>query len=161
MKTTDVFADTNPALCSLILYAFSSAYLERDGRGPEHPLMFLPVPLTLSQQYAQTFDGTNSSTGLYAWIARKPELLISLAETVRAVAPFSREALCFGLYHGMLTLSDEARILPSTNFKLTPARRGRLDPQVRAVLSLASRLGTWAAESGGTRQVYYALGMTV
>lgn len=161
MKTTDVFADTNPALGSLVLYAFASAYSERDRRGPEHPLVFLPLPLTLSEQYARTFDGTNSRTGLYNWIARNPELPIGLAETVHAVAPFSREALCFGLYYGMLAMTDDARVLPSSSFRLTPTKRGRLDPEVRTVLSLASQLGAWAAESGGTRQVYYALGMTV
>jgi hypothetical protein len=160
LKTTDVFADTNPALGSLVLFAYSTAYAERDTRGSEHPLAFLPLPLTLSQQYARTFKGTNSRTGLYTWVTRNPSLPIGLAETIRAVAPFTREALSFGLYYGMLILTEEARILPSPNFKLTPTKRNRLTPEIRAVLSLASQLGTWTADSGGTRQVFYALGMT-
>lgn len=161
MKTTDVFADTNPALGSLILHAFASAYSQRDGRGAEHPLVFLPLPLTLSQQYARTFASTNSTTGLYSWVERNPELPVGLADTVRAVAPFSREALCFGLRYGMLTLSNDARVLPTPGFRLTSAKRGRLDREVRAVLSLGSQFGAWAAEAGGARQVFYALGLSV
>ena len=155
MKTTDVFAATNPALGSLVLHTFVKAFTDQSGHGMEHPLAFLPLTFALSEQYSQTFVGTNSRTGLFAWIDRNPTLQIGLADSIEAVAPFSREALCFGLRYGLLDITQESRLIPTSSFLLTSAKRKKLNTEVLSILSTAKQLGNWVANVDSTRQVFY------
>lgn len=74
----DLYAMTNPALGGALLWAYLRG-AEGAGSALELPLLFLPVPVLLSSSLAETFDGTNSRTGLFAWLDRNPGLTVGLA----------------------------------------------------------------------------------
>ena len=159
LRTTDVYANTNPALCSLILWSFCSANIETTGEGVDQPLVYFPLPLVLSETYVQTFRGTNRRTGLHTWVERNQELHLSLAGDVAATRHFSRSALLFGVRYGLLELSPGGRVTPGPSFRLTSSGKRRLPDAVREAVSLADRLGKWTGDVAVTRNVFYALGL--
>ncbi|WP_246206968.1 three component ABC system middle component [Methylocystis heyeri] len=59
MIAHDIFAETNPAFCAHVLVAFTSAFQETRPSGPEATLAYLALPLAISNELAQTYDGTN------------------------------------------------------------------------------------------------------
>lgn len=158
-QSADVFANTNPALGALVLWAFCFGYRARDSLGVEHPLVFLPLPLVLSEVYATTFQGTNSQTGLFAWMERNPELHLDLPLNIEGTRQVTRNAFLFGLRYGILELSDQGRVLPNRNFNLSAAKRRQLGEAIRHALSLADRLGKWTGDVASTRTVFYTLGI--
>ena len=160
-RTIDVYANTNPALGSLILWSFCSAFVEKNGEGVEQPLIYFPLPLVLSETYVQTFSGTNSKTGLHAWVERNQELHLSLARDVEVTRQVSRNALLFGIRYGLLELGSEGYVRPGSNFRLSSSRRRQLPDAVREAVALADRFGRWTGDVALTRNVFYALGLSL
>lgn len=159
--STDVFANANPALGSLVLWSFCHGYVAKADRGAEHPLIYLPLPLVLSHTFQRTFERTNTRTGLHAWIERNPELHVDLGMSVKGTRQISRGALLFGIRYGLLELKEDARIYPNATYKLSKGRIRTMPEEVRSVLTLAERLGGWVGEVASTRTVFYTLGMTL
>lgn len=159
--STDVFANANPALGSLVLWSFCHRYVAKADRGAEHPLIYLPLPLVLSHTFRSTFEGTNTRTGLYAWIERNPELHVDLASSVEGTRQISRGALLFGIRYGLLELREDARIYPNAAYRPSKGRMRTMPEEVRGVLTLAERLGAWVGETASARTVFYTLGITL
>ena len=157
--STDTFAYTNPAFCALMLRGFVENYMKADSRGVPLPLMLLPLPIALSGDLVNTFDGTNSRTGLITWIGRHPEITLDLGRRVEALTPFSREAILFALSRRILDINDsgyveldDAGLKKALRFPAIEAR-GR-------VLSISRTLGRWVGEVRSTETVLACLGLT-
>jgi hypothetical protein len=151
----DLYAMTNPALGSAVLWSF----LKGADTGIEYPVLFLPLPILLSSSLAASFEGTNSRTGFYAWLDRAPELTVGMGARVNRTASITRRALLYGSQIGAITADADGR------FRSTPtvreSRLNRAGPAVKPLFPLARRLGGWVASVGSSRDVLYAFGITV
>ena len=152
----DLYAMTNPALGSAVLWAFLQG-AERGERGVELPLLFLPIPILLSSSLASTFNGTNSRTGFFVWLDRHPEVTVDLPERVRLTRPISRRALLFASQTRLLT-ADADGFFRSTG-AVSDTKLRQAGDAVRPLFPLAKRFGTWLGEVASTRDVLYALGL--
>lgn len=158
-ESTDVFANTNPALGALVLWSFCTGHAKKAGEFPLHPLIFLPIPIILSDRFTRTFEGTNSSTGLFNWIERNPSLHVELPDSIRKSRSISREALVFGLRYGVLEVSAQGEVGARSAVNITRSRREKLPEGTKRSLVLAERFGSWIGGSGPLKNSLFALGI--
>lgn len=156
--TLDLYAMTNPALGSAVLWSFLHGAGRAD-QGIELPLLFLPIPILLSSSLAASFEGTNSRTGFYAWLDRNPELTVGFGGMVQRTGPVTRRALLFAARTRVVTADAEGRFRPTR--ALNEDKLRRTGEAVRSFFPLAKRFGGWIAEAGSTRDVLFALGLTL
>jgi len=159
MIAHDIFAETNPAFCAHVLVAFTTAFQETWPGGPEAPLAYLALPLVISNELAQTFDGTNRNTSLPVWLDRNPGILVGLASRVDASLGIVTEGLRFGCFCQVLRWQG-AHILrgPAPMKKVTSAKSGEA---VAGAMKHAERMGYWLAAVGSQRAVFSMMGLTV
>ncbi len=159
-QSIDIYAATNPALCSIILWSFGSGYTNVNSKGVDYPLLFLPIPIVLSKSLVQTFEQTNVSTGFLNWVTRRPEITINLSEKLEKTTQYTRSALLFGFQHQLFTITAQGRLFLSNDFSLSPYRQRSLSKDIRQAISLSQRLGTWLGNLDSTPNIFYNLGLT-
>lgn len=159
--STDVFAVTNPALCTLMLWSYCKDYVQHDERGCEHPLLFIPVPFALSRKVRDTLQGTNASTGFLNWVQRNPQLALDFPTLLENTAGVTRAGLMFALAHDVLVMDDEGRFRPSPGYRLTDRRLKEHAPELLEASRAAARFGTWLGQLGNTQTALHAMGVTV
>ena len=157
--SADVFAMTNPALCAVVLASFVGGYERGAGEWPKLPILFLPVPIVLSERIARTFKGTNRSTGLLEWLAREPHVAPIVGQRIQLAQDLSRRALLFGTRYGLLKLEEDG-------VSISVARRVTRRLASREVASgtvlhrrIAARLGTWVGEVRSPATVFHSFGV--
>ncbi|PJJ98107.1 hypothetical protein CO615_08795 [Lysobacteraceae bacterium NML75-0749] len=156
----DVFAETNPAFCAAALVAFTSAFVSLKEDGPELPVCYIALPIALSGELANTFNGTNRSTGLLEWLTRSTQVQIGLAARINASANIVTEAVRFGCFTRVLNLSIDGRIRPGT-IKIEKSALKKLHGEPALAIKHAERLGYWFAMAGSTRTMFDMIGLTV
>ena len=159
-ETIDIVATTNPAYCSLVLRSFVMAYVDAaESAEPEFPLAFFALPAVLSGTVSQTFQGTNSRTGLLNWISRSPEVRLELPSVLKRSVPTVRAALIFGLQTKVFELTPEGRIhLPPGRFQREPKDPTKVE-LTRRHHSLAKSLGTWCGIVRSSSTVFMSIGI--
>lgn len=155
----DVFAETNPAFCSVVFAQFCLAYQQAQPaeRPPTAALIYLVLPITISEDLASTFEGCNRDTGLTVWLSRNPKVVAELAEKVNLTLEITTAAVRFGCVTGTLRLSDDGNV--ESALKKFPASVTR--GVAGAALKRARLFGIWAATMGSPRALLEVLGVSV
>lgn len=153
----DLYATTNPALGSALVWSFLAGAGEV-GQALEFPLLFLPLPILLSS-LRTTLVHTNRRTGFFGWLERHPEVRIGLAYRVERMQLITRRAVLYGARVQILTAGPDGRFRAAD--ALREATLTRTGSKVRPLFPLARRFGVWVGEVGATRDVLYALGLSV
>ena len=156
----DVFAETNPAFCAYALAGFTAAYISIRDAGPELPLGYVALPIALSSDLADTFNGTNRNTGLLEWLNRSPQVQLELVERINASMPVVTEAIRFGCFARVVAVETDGRVRMGSQKLKKSAISGLTDGPARA-LKHAERLGYWFAMAGSTRATFDMMGLTV
>ncbi|MBK8257627.1 MAG: hypothetical protein IPK82_33775 [Polyangiaceae bacterium] len=156
----DIFAETNPAFCAYALVGFTAAFLSVNAGGPELPVAYLSLPIALSGDLAGAFSGTNKNTGLLEWLERSPQIQIGLAERMNRSLSIVTEAVRFGCFSRVLTVTDGARLLLGKRKAKKSATTALSDGPAQS-LRRAERLGYWFAAAGSTKTVFDMMGLTV
>lgn len=159
MIAIDVYAATNPAFCALILHAFASGYSDQPAsEAPEFPLVFLVLPLLLSVNGLNSFDGTNANTGFFGWLDRRPEIAVSLPAGVKAGMPYTRAALRFAVRHRLIQVDGyHVAALSRPPWRKPPWTASDERGQI---IRCARRFGTWLSRVPNTATVFHSLGIT-
>jgi hypothetical protein len=158
ISARDVFAETNPAFCGAVLAQFCSAYqLTRPELSPPTALVYLVVPLAISEDLASTFDGCNRETGFTLWMNRNPKVTVDVAKKVNATLEITTAALRFGCIAGIFKLTPDGGF--ESTRKTLP--RAVTNGVAGAALKRARLLGIWMAGMGSPRAVIEALGVSV
>ena len=156
----DIFAETNPAFCAYVLTGFAAAFTTVKDFGPEIPLAYLSLPVALSGDLSDCFEGTNKNTGLLEWLERSPQVQIGLSERLNGSRGIVTEAIRFGCFSEVLTVGIDARLcLGKHKVKRTIAKTLSEGPSF--ALKHAERLGYWFANAGSTRTVFDMMGITI
>jgi len=159
ISSRDVFAETNPAFYCAVISQFCSAYKQAQSSQspPTIALIYLVVPLAISQDMGPTFDGCNKDTGLPQWLCRNPKITLDLAKKVNATLELTTAAVRFGCLARRLQINPDGGLDAST--KTLPAKvTGGVASQA---LKKARLLGIWMATMGSPRAVLEALGVSV
>ncbi len=156
----DIYAETNPAFGAAALVAFTKAYLATRLEGPETPVAYLALPVALSGDLADAFDGTNKNTGLLEWLERSPQAQIGFAARVNASLDIVTDAIRFGCFTRVLAMSEQARLRLGDK-ELKPGAINALGDEAGRAIKRAARLGHWFATAGSTKSVFDMMGLTV
>lgn len=156
--SVDIYAMGNPALCAVVLSAFALGYKDGSGDWPQTPIMFLPVPIVLSNRVARTFKGTNRRTGLLEWLAREPQVAAFAGPRILATRDMSQRGLLFGLRYRMLLFDPSGSIAVPSRTRRRINRRD-ITASVRKRLKLATRLGRWIGEVRSPATVFHSFGV--
>jgi hypothetical protein len=153
----DVYASTNPALCALVLRSFVEGYESEDSAGAPLSLVFLPLPLVLSDEIAATLESTITTTGLLPWVGQYPEITVGFPEKVTRTASFSRQGLLFGIRQRALTVTGEGRVLAiSDGLRKKPTFKLSTEPG--RAMNIAKRLGVWMGRVRSEGTIFVCLG---
>ncbi len=156
----DIYSETNPAFCALVLASFTTAYLSINSEGPEVPAVYLALPIALAGDLGRCFDGTNKNTGLQEWLNRRPQVQIGLSNLVNSSMGIVTEAIRFGCFSRILVVSPAARLELGSQ-KVKKGAITALSEGPAQSIKLAERLGFWFASAGSTRTIFDMMGLTV
>lgn len=155
----DVLAETNPALCCAVFSEFCLAYKKshKSGLAPSVALAYLILPIVISEEFAETFDGCNKETGLTVWLNRNPQIITELSKKVNSTLDISTTAIQFGNLTGALRLTSNGEL--ESTFKKFPSNVA--GGVFKATFSRARLFGTWTAAIGSPRAALEAFGVSV
>ena len=154
----DTFAMANPALCSVVLWAFINGYCKNDKTGCDFLLIFLPIPLTLSGMFDSSFQGTNANTGFFEWLNRNPGISIDYSRSIRDCRDLTLNGLRFALYHELLSINDDARLI-SCRHSLLKKNTISANSEIHSFINKAERFGKWVGKVASTQIIYQSLGI--
>lgn len=103
----------NPAFCALVLRAAVRGYTSEDKAGMPFVLSFVVLPLALHRPSRMALPKTVARR-LAFWISDEQQLRIGLSDRARALVPFTKEALIFGL---------RDKLFATEHSQLRPVRR--------------------------------------
>jgi hypothetical protein len=156
----DIFSETNPGFCACALVRFTEAFTTVNDDGPELPVAYLALPVALSGDLGDSFDGTNKNTGLLEWLERSPQIQIGLAERVNNSMSIVTEAIRFGCFSRVRAVAEGARLRLGER-KVKKSAVSKLSQGPAQSLKRAERLGFWFAAAGSTKTVFDMMGFTL
>jgi len=149
-KNIDIYAETNPAFCSLVLLSFINAYYTETGRSISFPLLLLPIPIVLSGDLNKSFDKTTKRTSFFTWIERNPNIRFNLAERIQNSADYIKPAIEYGFYKGIFKLSDKGGVIPEIN----AVKKYQTNPVTKVTFKKAEKLGYWLSQVNSERTIF-------
>lgn len=150
----DIFAETNPVFCSLIIFSFCKGYFKVTKLGVPFPLLILPLPVILSNDLANSFDGTNVKTGFFRWIENNPEVILDLTTRINESNEFLKPAIEFGVFKKILKIDSLGLLIPAEN-GVNKRKKAELDK----LFKTAERLGNWIGQVDSAKTIYNHLGL--
>lgn len=150
----DIFAETNPAFCSLIIFNFCKGYFKETNFGVPFPLLILPLPIVLSNDLSKSFDGTNVKTGFFRWIENNPEILLELTTRINESNEFLKPAIEFGVFKKIFTIDSSGLLIPDES-GVNKRKKSEFDK----LFKTAERFGSWIGQVNSTKTIYNCLGI--
>lgn len=157
----DVYAETNPAFCACVLSFFVSSYKSVRGQNTPLAMVYLALPIALSDDLSDSFVGTNKKTGLNVWVERSPQIILALADRVNSTLRVTNEAVRFGCLARILTLESDATLSLGNNELKKSKVSGLADSVIQRAFRRSDTLGHWFASAGSVRAVLNTLGVSL
>ena len=154
--SSDIFAETNPAFCSLVIFSFCLGFKQETGNGVPFPLSLLPLPLVLSTDIAHTFKNTNVNTGFFRWTEKNPQIRLNLISGIENSHFYFKPAIQFGLFKQILEIDSRGWINPLKENATLPK-----NTTLKTFNTNAIRLGQWVGQVNSVATVYNHLGIQV
>ncbi|MCF3638866.1 DUF6521 family protein [Rhizobium sp. TRM95111] len=154
----DLFAEANPAFGTFLVLGFCRSHVTASETPPALALLYLALPIALSQDMEPSFSATNAATGLLAWLNRYPDVRIELGNRLDASKQIVSSAVRFGVTSRALALNDDGTLtMGSAVPSMTKA--DHLPEEVKSAIRRAQRLGTWMGKAGSAASVFSAFGV--
>ncbi|WP_374193267.1 three component ABC system middle component [Curtobacterium sp. ISL-83] len=150
-----IAAMVNPALITATVAAAANRFQTVSSSDMPWELSFLIVPMALHQDTRAAIPSRRDSH-LPKWVERHPVIHAGLAPRARAMAPFVREGLRYGLRTEQLILHPSG-LLHGEPYGRLPRKNGA---DVPAIISAASFLGSWFGTIDDPPTVFAVLGVT-
>lgn len=147
----------NPAFCALVMRASVKGYCDENTEGLPYALAFLVLPLSLHQRSRLALPKT-VATRLAFWVADTPHLRMGLADRVRGLVPYTKEALIFALRDPLVQLVG-GRFIPAKRRLRAMPWPGSSEPSV--CIEAAHLIGRLFARAGSAGTVLTTLGVSV
>lgn len=156
---TDTFAMCNPALTSILLWQFTTAYQKVNSAGPPLSLAYIVLPIVMSRRIVDTFKGTNVRTGFLTWLTRNPQLIVQLPTRVETTRELTADALRFGIAYGLFTVARNGSIQAHANAVSGSIPRHHGIDERAQMLRIANHLGRWTSALPEAT-IFYSIGIT-
>lgn len=156
----DLYAETNPAFVSFLLYRFVKSFSGGTSDTPHIGLAYLAVPLAMSERLETSFASTNVSTGFLAWLNRFPESRVGLQRDVAHSKHVTAAGLRAALHSQLLNIKPDATLEIGVARRPPENAKGKLPSGPKNAVSRAERLGVWMSKVGGPALIFSALELT-
>lgn len=153
----DLYAETNPAFVSFLLYRFVKSHSDGGGEAPHISLAYLVVPLALSQRLEPSFSSTNAATGFLSWLNRFPEVRIGLQQDIDVARDVTAQGLRAALFSQLLELGSNGTVQLGGAKKPPENTKSKMSNIPKQAVSRAERLGKWMSSAGGPAAIFSAL----
>lgn len=160
MESLDIFAETNPAFCSIVLFNFCKGYNSEASDGLGFPLILLPLPIVLSGDLESSFANTRVDTGFFSWIDRNPSILLNLPDRIQDTLTITRNAVEFGISKSILRVADTGKIQPEEK-GLSKKKFPQSSSKVGRAYTNAYRFGQWLGQINSVTTIYNHLGLEI
>jgi hypothetical protein len=153
----DVFAEINPAFCTLVLCTHVSGYRLAANKAMPITLLPLVLPILMSGDLEETFSHTSEETGLSRWVTKNPGIFFSLPARIEACRELTRASLQFALHYQALTIENLDQVRDSNSAGAAQLKRigfGQISKN-------AIRLGSWFGLTQSDKLIYNTLGIEV
>ncbi|MHC8342820.1 three component ABC system middle component [Pseudomonas sp. RT6P73] len=144
-STDEVYLVQNPALGAVLLWKFVEGYKRGcGGRCPSLPLLFIVLPILLSEHLRLQISSTQESSGIRLFAAKfskTQEELFAIQHRMLKLRDSSLSSLSIAVECGLLTL-DHSCALVDSSIKNLP--RGVVD-EIKVLAKLSAKLGVWCS----------------
>jgi hypothetical protein len=142
----------NPAYCSLLIATVAQGYESEEKELP-FSVSFLILPMVLHPFTRNRLPRT-TKTSIPVWLKNNPDILLGFSKRVKAMVPYTKEALLFGLKHNLIIHGRGHQIL--SNGEISLSYDSPRSEDVKECLKIAGFIGRWFAK-GGSENLLYAL----
>jgi ABC-three component (ABC-3C) system Middle Component 3 len=149
----------NPAFYSLILRESSEGFIKRDEAGIPYSLIFLIPSFVLHEKTRNLLPSRRSTTPFGQWLMRNEAVKIGFADRTKQLIPYTKEALLFGIQHGVLVIDNRSGNLLPTGKQIEQPSSWSSDSIPKESLNKARLVGQWFAEIGDSATIYRVLGI--
>lgn len=156
-KSIDIFSQTNPGFCALILFTFVKAYEEEAQTKLTFPLLLIPIPLVLSNDLSDSFRSTNKRTGFFNWIERNPNIRFKLKSRLEDSIGYIKPAIEYGFYKGILMISDDGKIYIDRK----AVDSYNTNSLTKSFYRKAELLGLWMGQIDSPKTIFNLLGISL
>ena len=155
--TYDLYAETNPAFISFLIYRFVKAYSDKANYGPHISLVYLAIPIAVSEKLEPSFANTSSSTGFLAWLNRFPEIRMGLQEDITLSKNITEQGLHAALHSKLLRINSSGTISMGTATKPPENTKSKLADVPKRAVVRSETLGKWMSGAGRPSSIFSAL----
>lgn len=146
----------NPAFCAVLLTSSVIEYEKAASRGMPYPLAFLVLPVVL-HGFTRKEIPRSVATRMHSWLQEKPEMRVGFAERMRAMTPYTREAVIFCIQARVLRLNDQGEIIKG-DVRIKPGNwESGAEPNV--CRQKAGFVGRWLATAGDLSTIFIMWGI--
>ncbi len=147
----------NPAFCALLLRDATRSYCDYDKAGMPYVLAFLLLPLVLHRKTRESVSQRPTTT-FGQWIERNSDVMLGFADRSRELNLLTKEAIMFGLQHGVLSIGVTGSIVPAdASTGHPPSWHNNSPPQI--YVTCARNIGKWFADVGDEATICRLLGV--
>lgn len=164
-RPTEVANLLNPAFAGALLRTSVDGYFDESKSGMPFEIAFLVLPFCLHTGTVTRLPQSATATPLHTWLQRDEnrDVLISVADRVATLIPFTREAILFATSRDVLIFDDANRLQGGavkwpklTSYSNSYRNSGS---EVKEAIRQAEFVGRWFALAGSTEFVFTILGV--
>jgi hypothetical protein len=103
----------NPAFCAVLMRASVQEYHKENPDGMPFAMSFFVLPVSLHSPTRAALP-KRVTAKMHVWLQHNPQVLIGFAQRMRLLAPPTKEAHIFAMRAGLISVSKDGFLVPST-----------------------------------------------
>ena len=137
----------NPAFSAINLTVALAGYEAVAATGMPFPLSFMVLPVVLHRTTREALP-VSTRTSMPAWLQEHAEARVFFFERITSLRPHTREALHFGLHHGLLATGEGGSLRAVTKPTRVDRMLRKMTGELRECALKARLVGKWLASTG-------------
>ena len=148
----------NPAFCASLIWSFASSGHLENKRALTFAESYLVLPMVLPKASREALPRT-TRTSLAVWLESNPSFQATLANRIRTMIPYTREALTFGGSRHLFDISGDSVHANVEWKKRVNVFLRQSSSETQACFKKSAFLGNWFIETGAANTVMALLGV--
>jgi hypothetical protein len=146
----------NPGFCTFLLFEAMQRYQRRSHHGMPYALFVLIIPIVLHKSTRDALPRRPNAL-LHPWLEKNANVRIGFARRVKALLPFTKEAIIFGLRAKVFIVNESGEIVLGPNSPRQP--NWESDTEVADCQRAAGLLGSWLSQVQDITSLYIMWGI--
>lgn len=135
----------NPAFCGEIIRRTIFYYKQRNDKGFPYPLLFLILPVVLSQDIRKSMP-LRSNALFHTWVQENEKLLFDFAYRTKISKPYTQEAVSFLIANQAVQVNNDGTIEISKSYRIRAIDDDEIHSEIKEIYKKAELLGKWYSQ---------------